>query len=144
LRAILRDFPIVAGWQIHVGRIWLLRQKGAHAEKLHCDCALCVSALVRCTRRGSANLQAVSRSAPGDCAGEQSLPAGNALYGQLPRDVPDEGINIVSITCAKTVPGGVKDFELCARSRDNNGVFVKLADAGNSECVKPLAEQKND
>ena len=57
---------------------------------------------------------------------------------------PGEGINFVSITCAKTVPGGVKDFELCARSRDNNGVFVKLADAGNSECVKPLAEQKND
>jgi hypothetical protein len=57
---------------------------------------------------------------------------------------PGEGINIVSITCAKTVPGGVTDFELCSRTRDNNGVFVKLADAGNSECVKPLAEQKSD
>jgi len=45
---------------------------------------------------------------------------------------PGEGINIVSITCAKTVPGGVRDFELCSRTRDNNGVFVKLADAGNS------------
>src|SRR5262245_22589098 len=52
---------------------------------------------------------------------------------------PGEGINIVSITCAKTVPGGVKDFELCSRTRDNNGVFVKL-----SECVKPLVEQKSD
>src|SRR5262245_28278617 len=57
---------------------------------------------------------------------------------------PGEGINIVSITCAKTVPGGVKDFELCSRTRDNNGVFVKLADAANSECVKPLVEQKSD
>ena len=52
---------------------------------------------------------------------------------------PGEGINIVSITCARTVQGGVKDFEFCSRTRDNNGVFVKLADAGNSECVKPLA-----
>ena len=59
---------------------------------------------------------------------------------------PGEGINIVSITCARTVPGGAKDFALCSRTRDNNGVFVKLADAGNSECVKPLAENtdKND
>jgi hypothetical protein len=57
---------------------------------------------------------------------------------------PGEGINIISITCAKSVPGGVKDFELCSRTRDNNGVFVKLADAGNSECIKPLAEQKID
>ena len=46
---------------------------------------------------------------------------------------PGEGINIVSITCARTVPGGAKDFALCSRTRDNNGVFVKLADAGNSE-----------
>ena len=57
---------------------------------------------------------------------------------------PGEGINIVSITCARTVPGGAKDFALCSRTRDNNGVFVKLADAGNSECVKPMAEQNTD
>jgi len=39
------------------------------------------------------------------------------------------------------VPGDAKDFELCSRTRDNNAVFVKLADAGNSQCIKPLAEQ---
>jgi hypothetical protein len=55
---------------------------------------------------------------------------------------PGEGINIASISCTKTVPGGAKDFELCSPTRDNNAVFVKLADAGNSECVKPLTEQK--
>ena len=40
--------------------------------------------------------------------------------------------------------GDVKDFELCSRTRDYIDVFVKLADAGNSECIKPLAEQKID
>jgi hypothetical protein len=57
---------------------------------------------------------------------------------------PGEGINIVSITCAKTVPGGATDFVLCSRTHDNDGMFVKLADARNSECVKPLVEQKSD
>ena len=57
---------------------------------------------------------------------------------------PGEGINIASISCTKTVPGGAKNFELCSRTRDNNALFVKLTDAGNSACVKPLAEQKNE
>jgi hypothetical protein len=34
-----------------------------------------------------------------------------------------EGINIVGITCAKSVLGDVKDFELCSRTRDYIDVF---------------------
>lgn len=57
---------------------------------------------------------------------------------------PGEGINIASISCTKTVPAGAKNFELCSRTRDNNGIFVKLADPGNSQCIKPLAAQNDE
>ena len=57
---------------------------------------------------------------------------------------PGEGINIASISCTKTVPGGAKNFELCSRTRDNSAVFLKLADSGNSQCVKPLDEQGDE
>lgn len=48
---------------------------------------------------------------------------------------PGEGIRIDSISCTKTVPAGAKDFELCSRTRDNGGVYVRLDDPGNSDCV---------
>ncbi|HEY6025020.1 MAG TPA: hypothetical protein VIV34_12690 [Pseudolabrys sp.] len=57
---------------------------------------------------------------------------------------PGEGIRIDSISCTKTVPAGAKDFELCSRTRDNGGVYVRLDDPGNSECIKPLAEQNDE
>jgi hypothetical protein len=52
------------------------------------------------------------------------------------------GSGVASISCTKMVPGGAKDFELCTRSRDGGAEYVRLSDAGNAECVKPLAEQK--
>lgn len=53
------------------------------------------------------------------------------------------GSGIASISCTKTVPGGAKDFELCVRTRDG-GDYAKLSDAGNAECVKPLAQTKDE
>ena len=50
---------------------------------------------------------------------------------------------MASISCGTTVPGSAKDHVLCARSRDNNALYAKL-DGGNTECVKPLAQNKND
>jgi hypothetical protein len=54
------------------------------------------------------------------------------------------GDGVASISCTKTVPGGARDFELCTRARSDNRDYAKLHDAGNAECVKPLAAQKTD
>jgi hypothetical protein len=56
------------------------------------------------------------------------------------------GGGVASISCTKTVPGGARDFELCTRTRSDNRDYAKLSDAGNAECVRPLAQktQKKD
>jgi hypothetical protein len=54
------------------------------------------------------------------------------------------GGGIASISCTKTVPGGSKDFELCTRTRSDNRAYAKLSDAGNAECVRPLAQKTED
>lgn len=53
------------------------------------------------------------------------------------------GSGVASISCTKEVPANAKDYVLCTRTRDNNAQYVKLDDAGNSECVKPLAAEKD-
>lgn len=57
--------------------------------------------------------------------------------------LPGEGIRSESISCGKTVPAGAKDFELCARTRQA-GEYVRVSTDSNSECVKPLAQEKDD
>jgi hypothetical protein len=118
-------------------------KRGAHAEKMHSDSAWHVFTFDGCARR----LHTCKLS-----AGRRwvtvlvSNPYPQEMHCTVNCHVTfsGEGINIVGITCAKSVLGGVKDFELCSRTRDYIDVFVKLADAGNSECIKPLAEQKID
>ena len=53
------------------------------------------------------------------------------------------GGGIASISCTREVPANAKDFVLCTRARDNSASYAKLDDAGNSECVKPLAAEKD-
>ena len=112
-----------------------------HAEKLYSCRAVDAFGCVAGAGRRPAHLQAVSRSALGHRVGDKSLRQDTSCTVNCHVTFPGEGINIASISCTKTVPGGAKDFELCSRTRDNNAVFVKLADAGNSQCIKPLAEQ---
>lgn len=57
--------------------------------------------------------------------------------------LPGEGIRSESISCAKTVPAGAKEFELCTRTREN-GAYVRVSSDSNSECIKPLAQEKDD
>lgn len=57
--------------------------------------------------------------------------------------LPGEGIRSESISCAKTVPAGANEFELCTRTREN-GAYVRVSSDSNSECIKPLAQEKDD
>jgi hypothetical protein len=54
------------------------------------------------------------------------------------------GGGVASISCTKTVPGGARDFELCTRTRPDNRDYAKLSDAGNAECVRPLAQKTQE
>ncbi|MCK9919937.1 hypothetical protein MXD81_63485 [Microbacteriaceae bacterium K1510] len=57
--------------------------------------------------------------------------------------LPGEGIHSESISCGKTVPAGAKEFELCTRTRQT-GAYVRVDSDSNSECIKPLAQEKED
>src|SRR5262245_25421086 len=142
--AILSICPIIRGYKIHAGTIWLGAEKGIMLKNCT-STALCADLLLAAAH--AADLHTCKLSADRRSV---TVLVSNPYQQETHCTVnchvtfPGEGINIVSITCTKTVPGGAKDFELCSRTRHNNRVFVKLADAGNSECVKPLAEQKSD
>jgi hypothetical protein len=133
------------GCQVYIDEICLWAKKGDLTLKSCTAAALLVHLLVSAphaadlhTCKLSADLRSVTVSVTNPYAQETSCTVNCHVA------FPAEGIKIASISCTKTVPGRAKDFELCARTRDNNAVFVKLADAGNSDCVKPLAEQKNE
>ncbi len=66
------------------------------------------------------------------------------MYGELPRHVPGRGDQHCQYFLHQNGAGGAKNFELCSRTRDNSAVFLKLADSGNSQCVKPLDEQGDE
>lgn len=57
--------------------------------------------------------------------------------------LPGEGIHSESISCSKTVPAGAKEFELCTRTRQT-GAYVRVDSDSNSECIKPLAQDKQE
>ena len=48
------------------------------------------------------------------------------------------GGGISSISCTKTVPADAKDFVMCTRT-SKDPEYSKLRDAGDADCVKPLA-----
>jgi hypothetical protein len=48
------------------------------------------------------------------------------------------GGGISSISCTKTLPADAKDFVMCTRTSEEPE-YSKLRDAGDADCVKPLA-----
>lgn len=57
--------------------------------------------------------------------------------------LPGEGIRSESISCTKMVPAGAKEFELCTRTRQT-GAYIRVSPDSNSECQKPLAQEKDE
>jgi hypothetical protein len=70
-----------------------------------------------------------------------SNPYAQETHCQVNCHITIPGPGVASISCGRTVPANAKDFVLCTRTRDNNAQYVKLSDDGNSECVKPLAQE---